>query len=487
MDNVKKINDILVNLFNVVLKLEEKAMRESTHRDLSVKELHTLAAIGEGKSKTMSQVAAALKINVSTLTASINRLVKKGYAQRFRIPEDRRIVKIRLTEEGTEAVREHEQFHREMISDAINQIPEDQIGKFIESIDNMNEYLVMRKNPPPKEPGPFRMKPMNLGKVRVPVPLFQGALSIGMSMSRLAAAVARQGGVGVIAAHKIGFREEDFSENPLKANKRVLRQEIKKALELASDAENRGPVGVNIMWSSRHCGEYVETAVEAGAEVIVCGAGIPTNLPGYCRDKKVALVPVVSSKRAANILIRNWTKKYNRMPDGFIFQGPLAGGYLGIKESQIEAAVEDFYKNIADIKGELESLDNCPLIVCGGIYSREDAEKAYAYGADGFQLGSRFVTTEECSACPEFKEAYLKCREKDMTFITGPEGFPGRVIETPYSARVGEDPRCITQGLINAALGDLKNGLMFCGSKIYKASKIETVADIFREFTLETC
>ena len=196
----------------------------------------------------------------------------------------------------------------------------------------------------------------------------------------------------------------------------------------------------------------------------------------------MALVPIVSSKRAANIIIRNWTKKYNRTPDGFIFQGPMAGGYLGVKESQMETAKEDFYKNIADIKGELESLDNCPLIVCGGIYNREDAEKAYAYGADGFQMGTRFVTTRECDACDAFKNAYLNCREKDVTIITSPEGFPGRVIKNHYADQIHQDPRCITQGLINAAMGDLEKGLVFCGSKIYKADKIEKVADIFREF-----
>ena len=251
---------------------------------------------------------------------------------------------------------------------------------------------------------------------------------------------------------------------------------------MAGSRENRGPIGVNILWSSKNCREYVKTAVEAGAEVIICGAGIPTNLPRYCKDKRVALVPIVASKRAANIIIRNWTKKYNRTPDGFIFQGPLAGGYLGVKESQMDAAGEEFYKNIADIKGELETLEHCPLIVCGGIYSREDAEKAYAYGADGFLMGTRFVTTQECDASDVYKEAYLACGEKDVTLITSPEGFPGRVVDNAYVSRIGEDPRCITQGLINAALGDLENGLIFCGSKIYKAKKIERVADIFKEF-----
>ena len=273
MDNIKKINDLLVNLFNVVFKLEEKALKESTRRDLSLTELHTLVAIGEGKPKTMSQVAAALQISVGTLTVSVSRLVKKGYAERFRIPEDKRIVKVKLTEEGIAAVREHEEFHMSMIRDAVSQIPEEQLGKFIESIDNINEYLVMRKHPPAKDPGPFSLKPMELGKVHVPVPIFQGALSIGLSMSRLASAVAREGGVGVIAASKIGFRERDFRENPLEANKRALRREIKRALQMAGSRENRGPIGVNILWSSKNCREYVKTAVEAGAEVIICGAG----------------------------------------------------------------------------------------------------------------------------------------------------------------------------------------------------------------------
>lgn len=482
-ENVKKINSILVKIFNMVLKLEEKAIKESIHKDLSITELHTLVAIGEGRAKTMSQVAASLKISMSTLTVAVNRLVKKGYTDRFRIPEDRRIVKIQLTEAGIEAVREHEEFHTAMISEAISQIPEEQVGKFIESIDNINEYLLMRKHPPTRTRGPFTMKPLTLGRIFVPVPLFQGALSIGLSKSRLASAVAKEGGVGIIAASEIGYKEHDFRENPVGANKRVLRKEIKKALEMTAGCENRGPIGVNIMWSSRHCEEYVKTAVSAGAELIVCGGGIPTKLPAYCRDKKVALVPIVASKRAANIIIRNWTKKYNRTPDGFIFQGPLAGGYLGIKESQMEAAAEDFYKNIADIKGELEDLDNCPLIVCGGIYTRSDAEKAYAYGADGFQLGTRFVTTQECDATDDFKRAYLNCRERDITIITSPEGFPGRVIENQYVSRISREPSRIIEGLLNASRGDLKNGVIFCGEKIHKAEKIETVADIFREFT----
>lgn len=482
MDNLKKINDILVTLFNVVLKLEEKAIQGSTRGDLSITEIHTLVAIGQGRPKTMSQVANSLKVNVSTLTTAINKLVKKGYVNRFRIPEDRRIVKIELTQNGKDAVAEHEGFHMAMIADAIAQIPESEVETFITSLNNINQYVLARRHPPIQVEGPFQLKPIKLAGRTVPVPIFQGALSVGLSMSPLAAAVSKQGGVGVIAASKIGYREEDFSQDPLSANIRVLKQEIRSALEMVKDCENRGPIGVNVMWSAKHRKEYVKAAVEAGAEVIVCGAGIPSTLPAYCKDKKVALVPIVASKRAAAIIIRNWAKKYNRTPDAFIYQGPMAGGYLGIKEAQIDSEIEDFYKNISDIKGELEDLSGCPLIVGGGIFSREDAANAYAYGADGMQIGTRFVATRECSAGKAFKEAYLNCKQKDVTLITSPEGFPGRVMKNDYSEKAAGDPGCITYGLINAARDNMDEGLIFCGGKVEQVKKIERVADIFREF-----
>lgn len=383
------------------------------------------------------------------------------------------------------AVQEHENFHMEMIADAVSGIPEEEITRFVKSLDSINRYLVKRKHPPIRGRGPFRPEPVKLGKQTVPVPIFQGALSVGLSMSPLAAAVSREGGVGVIASLEIGYNEPDYEENPEEANIRALKREVKQALDQVKDCENRGPIGVNVMWSSGSCRKYVEAAVEAGAEVIICGAGIPTTLPSYCKDKKVALVPIISSRRAAALIIRNWAKKYNRTPDGFIFQGPLAGGYLGIKESQIEAAEEDFYKNISDIKTEIAELGECPLIVGGGLYYREDLERAFSYGADGFQIGTRFVTTKECSAGENFKNAYLRCEEKDVEVIANSDGFPGRVIASDYSKKIAENPELISAGLINAARDNLEEGLIFCGGKVQETRKIETVAEIFRELAGE--
>jgi NAD(P)H-dependent flavin oxidoreductase YrpB (nitropropane dioxygenase family) len=191
------------------------------------------------------------------------------------------------------------------------------------------------------------------------------------------------------------------------------------------------------------------------------------------------------------------------VPDAIIFEGPLAGGHLGFKEEQLDLADENFYKTITEIKAELQDLPNCPLIVGGGIFTREDAMKAISYGADGVQIGTRFVTTEECDAPMEFKQAYLSCKEQDIAIIKSPVGMPGRAIKNAFAKRIidegqkeairkcngcivpcnpAEAPYCITDALIKSAKGNVDAGLVFCGANAYKCDKIERVEDIFKEF-----
>jgi len=134
----------MATLFNNVLKVEESVMKKSRIHNLSVSEIHTLEAIGQGAAKTMTHVADALKINISTLTAAINKLVTKGYVNRFRIPEDRRMVMVELSEIGSRAVREHEAFHLAMIRKALSQLSSEETEKFIESLQNVNEFMLMR-------------------------------------------------------------------------------------------------------------------------------------------------------------------------------------------------------------------------------------------------------------------------------------------------------------------------------------------------------
>jgi len=502
MDITKKLNDILVSLFNSVLKMEEDAIKNSSKHNLSITEVHTLAAIGTGKAKTMTQVAASLKISVSTLTTAINKLVDKKYVNRFRVSEDRRIVKIELTEEGVEAVREHEVFHRKMIDDVVAELNEDEQGILLQSLDNLHDFFKRQRIKSIKGDAPIKLLPLTLGEVTIPVPIFQAGMGIGVSLSRLAAAAARCGGVGVISAAQIGFLEPDFYTNPKEANIRALKRNIREAKEAIKDVPDKGLIAVNIMCASRNYDEFVEAAIDAGVDMIISGAGLPTALPGLVKNSKVKIVPIVSSARATALIIKSWTKKYNRVPDAVLFEGPKAGGHLGFKEEQLEEAQEHFYETIMEIKEEIEDLQDCPLIVAGGIYTKEDVQKALAYGADGVQLGTRFVTPEECDIHPKFKQAYLDAKEEDMVVIKSPVGMPGRAIRTPFTDRVEdgrippekcnrclipckaeEAPYCITQALINAAKGDIEHGLVFSGSNAYRATKIEKVADIFRELT----
>lgn len=492
MDQAKRLNKTFITLFNNVLKMEEAVLKQSEIQNLSITEIHTLEAIGLGMPKTMSHVAATLKISVSTLTAAINKLVAKGYVNRFRVPEDRRMVKLELTEAGVQAVREHEAFHLAMIRDALSQVSTREAEKFIQYLDYVNEFLLMK-----------RVNPTSNKEVALtPDRIYQGGMGVGISMSRLASAVAICGGVGIISAFQPGFAEDDYDTNPLGANIRVLQKNIKEALAAVEKAGGKGLVGINIMSMTDHYEDYVKAAIDAGAQVIVSGGGVPTSLPGICKGSDVKLIPVISSARAASVIIRNWTKKHNRTPDAVIFEGPLAGGHLGFKEEQLGPAQENFYKMIAEIKTELESFPECKLIVGGGIYSKNDALKVLACGADGVQIGSRFVTTKECDAPDSFKQAYLDCAESDLGIIKSTIGMMGRVIKNDFVEKAEKGPIpikscngclitcnrmkasfCILDALIKTAIGDTRNGLVFCGAKAYKANKIETVKDIFEEFT----
>ncbi len=479
MDYVKKTNEILVRLFNVVLKLEEKALKESSAHNLSITEIHTLAAIGIGMERTMGEAADLLQINISTLTTAINKLVKKGYVERFRISSDRRIVKIKLTKAGEDAVTEHEEFHRRMVEKSIGELSKDDIAAFVQALDNINDFLDMQLIQPEKAPEDYPPGPVTLGSHTVPKGIFQGGMGIGISMSSLASAVAAEGGLGVISGANIGFGEEDYSRHPMLANIRVLQREVEKARKAVKDLDGAGPIGVNIPYKTQNYDELVSAAVEAGAQVIITGAGLPLRLPEICRDKNVALVPVVSSLRAAKIILKNWEKKHHRRPDAFIFENVFAGGQLGYRGSRLDVERGNYYKTISDIKKEIGDI---PLIVAGGIFSRDDGVHAYIYGADGIQVASRFVTTEECDAPDTIKEAYLKCTENDVTIIQTPSNMPYRAIKNSFteSLREGEDFD-VNEALIRAAKGDAEKGLVFCGSKVYRQNKLERVADIIDE------
>jgi NAD(P)H-dependent flavin oxidoreductase YrpB (nitropropane dioxygenase family) len=343
---------------------------------------------------------------------------------------------------------------------------------------------------------------LKIGDLCAKIPIIQGGMGIGISLGKLAGAVAGEGGVGVISAAQIGFREPDFYEDALKANLRAIKKELAKARKIAP----RGVIGFNIMVACNHYKELVIEAAKAGADLIISGAGVPTELPEYVKGFKTKIAPIVSSEKSAKVLLKLWDKRYGTTADMVVIEGPLAGGHLGFKPGEIAGKINNFDD---DVKGIITIVKEyaekykkkIPVILAGGISEKKDVEKAFSLGVQGVQVATRFVTTEECDASNEYKESYISAREEDVIIVKSPVGMPGRAINNLFMQKVNvgekftpkkcfacmrhcnptEIPYCITERLINAAKGDIDNALLFCGGKVGKENKIRTVKEVIKE------
>jgi NAD(P)H-dependent flavin oxidoreductase YrpB (nitropropane dioxygenase family) len=343
--------------------------------------------------------------------------------------------------------------------------------------------------------------------------IMQGGMGVGVSLSKLAGAVAAQGGIGVISAALPGYNREGFAENPMKANLEALEYHIKTA---KSAAKNGGLVGVNIMCALNNYEDYVKCAVQSGADIIISGAGLPTNLPETAAqaasnafDKNIKLAPIVSSKKATSILLKLWDKKFNRTADMVVIEGPKAGGHLGFSPADLEknAPFDDEVKQILQEVSTYEEKYSrkIPVIFAGGVSTRQDVEHYAALGCAGVQISTLFVTTEECDAHENFKQAYVNAAPQDITIVKSPVGMPGRALNNAFIKKTAETPEkithcincithcnpktapyCISRALINAAKGDIDNALIFCGANAGKITEISTVEKIMHELT-EPC
>ncbi len=345
---------------------------------------------------------------------------------------------------------------------------------------------------------------MRIGKHEVPYPLIQGGMAVRVSGYRLAGNVARCGGIGLIATAGIGMDSPHFKgDNYFAAEPLALKDELAKAYEIAPD----GIIGTNCMVAVTDFVELVKASCEGGAKLIVSGAGLPLNLPELTADwPDVALVPIVSSLRAAELIARKWHKSYHRLPDAVVVEDPdTAGGHLGEKLENIGTGQYDQYATVRDVKAYFQDkwdLD-IPIIAAGGVWDRADLQNALQQGADGVQMGTRFVCTEECDADDAFKQAYLNCNKEDIGLLMSPAGLPGRALVANVEAIRERDLEmtptcptgclrkcaykskgerfCIVHALDRAQRGDMKTGLVFCGTNAWKATRIETVAEIFDE------
>ncbi len=338
------------------------------------------------------------------------------------------------------------------------------------------------------------------------IPIIQGGMGVGVSRSGLAGAVAKEGAIGIISTAQIGYDEDGFENNQAQANIKAIEKHIKRAKKIAN---GKGLVGVNVMTALKHYREHVRTAAGAGADVIICGAGLPVDLPELVKDSDCKIAPIVSSERACNIILKMWSHRYDRTADFIVVEGPEAGGHLGYSKEQLEHIEEyDFDEEIKKIicakqKYENEYNVNIPVIVAGGVFTREDIKHMLEIGAQGVQIASRFVATNECDASQEYKNMYINAKAGDICIVKSPVGMPGRAVRNRFIERVEKErqkiekcyqclekcnpadvPYCITKALISAVRGDIDNGLIFCGSNVDRINKIVSVHDLIKELVM---
>jgi len=351
------------------------------------------------------------------------------------------------------------------------------------------------KNPKSKK----NMNSLTIGNLTAKLPVVQGGMGIGISMSGLASAVANEGGIGVIATACVGMSEPDLNKNYLEANMRALKSEIRKARGMT-----RGILGVNIMVALTNFSDMVKVSVEEGIDIIFAGAGLPLNLPRYLNDKATTkLVPIVSSGRAAALIAKRWIEKFNYTPDAFVVEGPKAGGHLGFKPEQINDEQFSLDKLLSQVLEALKPIaqkvnKKIPVIAGGGVYTGADIHRLIEIGASGVQMATRFVTTVECDASDAFKNTYIQSRKEDIKIIKSPVGMPGRVIgnqfvkdiedgkkkpfNCPYhcivTCKMKESPYCIALALINARKGRMTHGFAFAGENAYRTDKIISVKEL---------
>lgn len=342
---------------------------------------------------------------------------------------------------------------------------------------------------------------IKIGQKITKFPIIQGGMGVGISLSNLASAVANYGGIGVISGVQIGYREEDFERNCDEANERALAKEIGLARELSPD----GILGVNLMVAMNNYKDMVAVAVKEKIDLIISGAGLPSELPSLVKGSNTKIAPIVSSGKAAAVITKLWKKRYDYLPDLIVVEGPKAGGHLGFSLDTLKGECPDLREIVKDVikvlkPYEEESGKKIPIIAAGGIYDSDDVKEFLSLGCNGVQLGTRFAATHECDASIEFKNAYVEAKEEDIDIVLSPVGMPGQAIINPYMKKIKDEhdkvtkcyrcltpcnptttPYCISKALINSVKGNVDEGLIFIGKNGYRIDKIVSVKELIDE------
>ncbi len=354
---------------------------------------------------------------------------------------------------------------------------------------------------------------MKIGKYEIKHSIIQGGMGVGISWDQLAGTVSFEGGLGVVSAVGTGYyQNKEFShklanDKPVDAmnfySKDGLTAIIKNSRKICGDA----PLACNVLYASNEYGRIVTDACEAGADIIITGAGIPTNMPLFTADyPDVALIPIVSSARALKLICKKW-KRYNKLPDAVIVEGPLSGGHQGF--SYDDCFKEEFQLEniITPVIEEAKLWGDIPVIAAGGIWDKKDIDKFLDLGCAAVQMATRFIGTHECDASEEFKSVLLESKEEDIELFKSPVGLPARGVRTNLQNIIeeGTAPKvacisncvapckqgveakavgyCIADRLSAAFAGDKETGLFFTGTNGYKLDKLISVKELMDKLT----
>lgn len=352
----------------------------------------------------------------------------------------------------------------------------------------------------------IKLPTLKIKGLEINPPFILGGMGVRITDHCLVSAVADCGMAGTIAS--VGLCPTSCNQNNYESeSNKALSKEIKIAKK-----KSIGIIGVNIMTALINYEELVKTADKEEIDYIASGAGLPLNLPALVHNKHTALIPIVSSVKAARIILNKWLKKYNRIPDGFIVEGALAGGHLGYNLSQISNwSQNNLLKICLDIKIMLlsypiENINKIPIIAAGGIFDGKDIAMFLKQGINGVQLATRFIATNECSVPDNFKNAIINCKEKDMVIINSPVGLYGSVLKNNFIKRIisgekmivtcpyhclktckrNESQYCIAQALVNAQEGNINEGIIMAGHNAYKIKEIVSAKQLVNELVTET-
>ena len=317
-------------------------------------------------------------------------------------------------------------------------------------------------------------------------------MGVWVSGANLASAVANEGCAGVIASVGLGDFENVSAAKFVEVNNVGLRDVVRKAR-----AQSNGVIGVNVMVVLSNYEELIKICVEESVDMIICGSGLPLDLPKLTAGSNIKLIPIVSSARAFNIIYKKWKLNYNKVPDAVILEGPMAGGHLGFSYDDIlnntARSLEELVGELVEFIGTLE--EKIPVIAAGGIWDGADIAKFLKIGAAGVQMATRFVCTDECDVHDDFKQAYISATKEDIAIIHSPVGLPGRVIRNEFTKRVSMgdtipfrcphhclrscDPRtapyCIARVLAEASRGEMDTAFAFAGANAYRCTEIVPV------------